>query len=120
MSIEYKVVNGAAARKIDIQNLPWPNDATVIYAIDTNSNEIIGRLALMNVLHIEGAWIKEDRRNSIVLPRLFEEIESILKQDERTSALSFVNENDKKLIEQMPKRNYVKLPYNVFLKNLKG
>lgn len=118
-SIRYEIFSGKFARAIDIEKLPWPDDAKVIYAFDEN-DQIIGRIALMNVLHVEGAWIKNDRRNGIVLGRLFEKVEELLKEDNRTSALSFIKEDAKEIIAQMPKANYIQLPYKVFLKPIEG
>lgn len=116
MSIEYKIANGAIARNIDPQSLPWPDDSKVIYAFE--NDQIVGRLAIMFLPHIEGAWIREDKRNGILLTRLFEQVEQILKQDSRTTALSFIKEDEINIIDLAVKQKYKQLPYKVFLKDL--
>ena|ERR1044071_5470184 len=115
-SITYEIISGDRARLIDPEKLPFPSDARVLYIFE--DNQIIGRLALLNVLHIEGAWIREDKRNGLILSKLFDHIEVELKNEERTSALSFARENDEDVINYMKRIGYEQLPFKVFLKPL--
>ena len=115
-NIQYEFFTGFEARKIDPEKLPWPIDSFVSYAIE--QNEIIARLGAMPIMHLEGLWIREDRRNSLILPRLVAKVENKLISEGRSIAMAFAVDGRPEMADYLERLNYLEMPLKVYSKAL--
>lgn len=119
---QYELFTGLEAKTIEIAkpidsvSTPWPDDSIILYAIE--NNEIIGRTAIIQLPHIEGTWIREDKRNGTVGIRLISKIENVLEEANRTSVFSFIHNSQPELASYMERLGYELLPLKVYTKPL--
>ena len=116
MPIQYELFTGLEARLIDPQEIPWPADSVVAYAIE--DNEIIGRVGLLQFPHIEGTWIRDDKRNGFILMRLMNKVEEVLENENRASVFSFAESNNTEVQDYLKRLGYVEMPLKIFAKKL--
>lgn len=124
--MQYEIFNGIEANLLEEHKLeknnrvPWPPISHVLYAIDDDKN-IVARMGLIQLPHIEGTWIREDHRNSLLATRMIAKIENLLIENNRTAAFAFIkNENtdDVKIQKYMERLGYIELPLKVYIKAL--
>lgn len=99
---------------------PWPPNSHILYAIDENK-DIVARMALIQLPHIEGTWIREDYRNGLIATRMIAKVENFLIEHQRTAAFAFIkNENTEDIQVQnyMQRLGYIELPIKVYVKAL--
>jgi len=79
-----------------LRSTPEPNDISpentaVIAAFD--GNRLVGRLAVLNVPHIEGVWIDRQYRNGTMLSRLERKAVEILRECGASAVLAVAINN---------------------------
>ncbi len=57
-----------------------PNPETSIAVVARQDGEIIGRLLLLFVAHVEGAWVHDRFRNGTILDKMTKEVEKQAKE----------------------------------------
>ncbi len=119
-NIQYELFTGLEAQQIDPENIKWPHDSVILYALEENgeNREIVGRIGIIQLPHIEGTWIREDKRNSRVLSRLISKVENILEEAGRTAVFSFADKRDANVINYLERLGYTQLPLKVYMKPL--
>jgi len=99
------------------QKVAWPPDSTIIYALDEN-NEVVARMGLVILPHIEGTWIREDKRNGLNAKRLMDQMENYLIETGRGGAFAFIESSNEELKGYMERLGFTELPLKVYFKNL--
>jgi hypothetical protein len=99
------------------QRVAWPPDSTILYGLDEN-DEVMARMGLVILPHIEGTWIREDRRNGLTATRLISQMEKFLIETQRRGAFSFVEDSNDEVKSYMERLGYSELPLKVYFKSL--
>ena len=121
--LQYEFFTGEEANLLEEYKLeksirfPWPENSHILYAIDEDKN-IIGRMGLLQLPHIEGTWVDEKYRSGLIGARMLVKMENLLIEYERTAAFAFVKSDDIKVQEYMKRFGYVELPIKVYIKAL--
>lgn len=115
-NIQYQLFTGLEARLIDPENLPWPGDSAVLYAIE--NNEVVGRMGIIELPHIEGTWIREDKRNSSIGFRLITKLENILEEENRSAIFAFAANNQPEISNYLERLGYSLMPVKIYMKPL--
>lgn len=124
--LQYEFFTGNEANILEQHKLdesirfPWPENSHILYAIDEDKN-IVGRMGLLQLPHIEGTWIDEKSRSGLIGARMLAKMENLLIEHNRTAAFAFVkdeNAEDIKIQEYMERFGYIELPIKVYIKAL--
>jgi N-acetylglutamate synthase-like GNAT family acetyltransferase len=113
---QYIFLPAEQSRLIDPENLPWPDESVVLFAFE--NNDIIGRIGAIPQLHIEGVWIREDKRNSSVLSNLVSKLEDELKAQNRSIAFVYVLDDNKEMADYVARLGYSEMPIKIYAKAL--
>ena len=116
MAVEFQILMGPEARKIDPDCIKWPDDTIGVFARE--GADIVGRSTIVQLPHIEGTWVRNDFRGSTLAFRLVEKIESILKKANKSSAFAFIYDEQPEIASYMERRGYKKMPLAVYQKEL--
>jgi|SRR6185295_145143 len=122
-SIQYEFFTGEEANLLELHKLdesirvPWPPTSHILYAINENK-DIIGRMGLLQLPHIEGTWIREDYRNGTIAVRMISKVENLLVENDRTAAFAFIQTKDEDIQNYMERLGYIELPLKVYVKAL--
>jgi N-acetylglutamate synthase-like GNAT family acetyltransferase len=93
-----------------------PNPANSIAVVAKKDGEIVGRMMLIAVAHVEAAWVHEDLRNGTILERMVKEIE---KQAEQVGISTvFAYSETTEMDGYIARLGYEKSPLRVFRKEL--
>lgn len=114
--VEFKILMGPEARKIDPDKVQWPDDTIAVFAID--DGKVVGRSTIIQLPHIEGTWVDEAHRGSTLAFRLVQKVESILEKAHKTSAFAFIHETQPEIAGYMERREYKRMPLIVYQKEL--
>src|SRR5512146_2164797 len=98
------MVTGKAAREIDPEKIPWPDNSTVQYAFD--GDKIVARSAVVFLPHIEGTMVEESYRGGTIAPRLIRNIESALKASGASKVFSFILNSQPEVAGYMERVGY--------------
>jgi hypothetical protein len=112
-------MNGRKANIVE-PDKNWPNDSLIIFAIDEETDRIMGRVAIISTPHIENLEIEKDNNNGLLMKQLLEQAENVLKELNRTCALSFIEASNEKAIDYAKRYGYKQLPLTVWLRDLTG
>jgi ribosomal protein S18 acetylase RimI-like enzyme len=104
-----------AAREID--GVEFPVESVILGAVDDNG-KIVGRIALMSLLHIEGTWVDEAHRGGSLAVRLVKKAENLLAANGFTSAIAYVAETQPEIGDYLQRFGYSRLPLAVWQKPL--
>ncbi len=93
-----------------------PDPSSSIAVVAKYDGEIIGRLMLLPVAHVEGAWVHERFRNGTILERMTKEIE----KQAREAGIStvFVYSQTAEMDGYIERLGYDRSPLRVFRKEL--
>jgi len=91
-----------------------PENSIVLIAED--NGKVIARCAIMNVVHAEGTWIQEGRRNGIMLPKL----EQALLGKARAVGLKFIHMYASDAMQEsvLQRLDWTRLPLSIWAKEL--
>lgn len=105
-----------ALTKIDDGYMPDP--ATSIVIVAKECGEIVGRMMLLSLVHIEGTWISESHRSGRVLVKMMKEME---KQAHQAGVRTlFAYSGDDKVSDYLVRLGYKKTPLVIFEKELRS
>lgn len=93
-----------------------PDPANSITVVAKRNGEIVGRLMLVAVAHIEAAWVDESLRNGTILQRMTEEIER--QADKAGIKTVFAYSETLEMDDYIQRLGYEKSPLRVFRKEL--
>lgn len=113
MGIKFGMVDGESARAIDPESLSWPDSSIVAFAIDEDSKEVVNRLGIISLPHMEGLLSANG-----TVKELVELNENYLKENGATMAHAYTLKNNLDLQTKMRELGYKKVPVDVWLKKL--
>lgn len=93
-----------------------PDPKKSIAVVAKRNGEIVGRLMLISVAHVEAAWIHESLRNGTILERMVSEIEKQAEQAGLTTVFAYSETKD--MDDYIQRLGYEKSPLRVFRKEL--
>lgn len=114
--ITYEFVDGLTARAIDPESVLWPPDSLVQYAKE--NDEIVGRIGLIELPHLEGTFVAEHKRGSSLAFRLLKGMEDKVASLGRTHLFAFVEDSKPEQIDMLERTGYVRFPVTVLAKRL--
>lgn len=114
--MKFEQLTGLQAREAGYDEIQWPPDAVVIYAIDDQG--IAGRTAWIELGHIEGTEVREDKRGSSLAARLVAMLEQKLREHGRSHIFAFIEDDKPEVASYMERFGYTKFPVTVWAKKL--
>lgn len=115
-NVKTELCTGVEAREIDPEGVQWPPDSTVLYARE--NGEIVGRVGIIELPHIEGTWIAESKRGSSLAPRLIAQMEKVVARLGRSHIFAFAEDSKPEIADYMERFGYTKFPVTVWAKSL--
>src|SRR6266404_3929097 len=109
-------MKGIEARKYDPEQMKWPESSLVIYAFE--GEEVVGRTAVIDLPHIEGTWVTESKRGTMLANRLIHCIESEIKSYNRTHVFAFAKNDQPEVSQYLERVGYKPFPVSVWMKEL--
>ncbi len=116
MSLEFRWLDGMAARLLDPDRIQWPADSRVLFVFE--GNELIARSSITNIPMIEGTWIEPQHRNGTLATRIMKEVEKHYRENGEEAALAFIPSDQPEIAEYMIRLGYEEKPLRFFLKPL--
>jgi len=93
----------------------FPEKTIVIGAFDKDGH-LVGRTALMALVHIEGTWVSEVARGGFTAIRLVKKAEQTLAERGFTSAVAYTPDDNPKIGEYLKRVGYTRVPLSVWHK----
>jgi len=116
--MQIEVVTGTEMRDIaQPDGIEWPDDSLHVISRDTDG-QLIARMSLVAVPHVEGTWIDESLRGSTAGARLLARMEQEVKDLGRTHLFAFVKHDDEDIASYLERCGYKKYPLWVYAKEL--
>jgi len=94
--------------------VPDPNQSIAVVAKD--DGVVIGRMMLIAVAHVEGAWINDRYRNGTILERMTKEIEKQAREAGLKTVFAYSDKLD--MDGYIERLGYDRTPLRVFRKDL--
>jgi hypothetical protein len=97
------------------QQVSWPLDSLVMYAVD--GDKIIGRMGVMSIKILEGTWVAPGAPPSTAF-RLMTQMLGILPQLGNTHALALAYDETPKIGEYLTRLKFERFPVTLYSKEL--
>ena len=94
-----------------------PENSIILGAVDASGN-VVGRIVLMSLVHLEGTWVAPEYRGSRLAIKLVAAAEQTLLQNGLTSVIAYTPKSDPKIGQYMRRVGYAELPIEVWQKFL--
>lgn len=119
MSIEFTIVVGAETPQYEAQlpagqQVPWPVDSVVIYALD--DDKVVGRMGSMAIKFIEGTWA--DPSHPTLGFRMMKKMEFALTQLGNTHAMALVYDETPRVADYLEHAGFSRFPVTVYCKEI--
>jgi Predicted acetyltransferase len=114
--IEFRWLDGEAARVLDPDGIEWPGDTRVLYVFE--NGQLIARSSIMSVPMIEGTWIKPEHRNGTLAVRIIKEVERHYLENGEEAAMAFAPADQPEVAEYLKRLGYEEKPLRFFIKPL--
>lgn len=101
---------------IDPEGIQWPDGTIVLYAVE--EGEIVGRQAYLLFPHLEGAWVREDKRGTSLALRLVKEMEKTVAESGYPAVFAYVLDTQPEVAGYMERMKYEKLPLTIWVKKV--
>ena len=92
-----------------------PNPATSKALIAKENGEVVGRVFLLAPAHVEGIWVRDDKRSTPLGKQLMEAAESEAKQSGITRLMAYGVSETESYLERL---GYSKMPLTVWGKTI--
>lgn len=123
-SVEFIEVGGLEARSIDAQQLEWPADSRVVFAVENGS--VVGRSSMYTLpvavildwATIEGTEIDKAKRGGTLAVRLIKFVEQVFRDHGKTHAFAFSYDDQPEVGGYLERFGYTKVPFTVWQKQL--
>ena len=102
--------------QLDGKEIVWPSDSLVVYAHDDQG--VAGRTSLIELPHIEGTAVREDKRGGRLAAQLITTLEETAKQFGRSHVFAFALDDQPEVSDYLRRFGYERFPVEVFVKNL--
>jgi N-acetylglutamate synthase-like GNAT family acetyltransferase len=93
-----------------------PDPTKSIAVVAKKDGQIVGRMMLIAVAHVEAAWVHEDLRNGTILERMVKEIEKQAEQAGISTVFAYSETTE--MDGYITRLGYEKSPLRVFRKEL--
>jgi hypothetical protein len=113
---EIRLLSGDKAKEVDPDGIEWPDTAVVIYAFE--GDEVVGRIGVMDISHLEGMWLAEHKRSGTLGVRLMSAAEDLLRSIGRTHAMAFAHNSSPEVAGYLERLGYSELPVSTFTKEI--
>ena len=101
----------------DVADGYTPDPKSSIAIVDEEENgQIVGRMLLVCLTHVEGTWVREDKRNSRRALRMMQKTIEEAKNNGLTQLLAYTDETDQKVSKYMRFLGFQRLPISVWNK----
>lgn len=100
-----------------VDGVPLPPEFVVIGAFD-EGGELVGRTCLIPIPHLEGTWVREDKRGTSLAIRLVRSAEATVAVNGRTFLWAFTEEGRDDLAGYMKRLGYVRMPLTAWARDL--
>ena len=107
----------AQALSVDGFTIPVPPETLVLGAVE--DGRVVGRIMLLQMLHLEGTWVAEDKRGSTLAPRLVKAAEELLVRCGSTHAIAYTPESNPQIGQYLERFGYSRFPVTTWQKSLK-
>lgn len=101
----------------DPRGVAWPEDTILVVAKDSEGS-IAGISGILQLAHIEGTWVRESERGTLLAYRLVKRVEQRLKEAGKSHAIAFVDVGQPEVRNYMARLGYSKMPLIVMSKEL--
>lgn len=113
--IEFKIVDGLEARKID-SSLEWPEEAHVVFAFE--DGKVVARSSILPMPLVEATFVAPEKRNSTLAFRLFKEVEKLYLEHGKPVAMAMAMNDQPEVKEYLVRMGFKQMPLTLFTKNL--
>lgn len=110
-----KAADFSDLKQVSDGTVPDPK-LTVPIVMRNHLGAIIGRVFLMQLVHLEGTWVREDSRGRFIGYRLIRAAERVAKAHGLKALWAYTM--DEKVEDYMKRLGYVKKPITVWVKEL--
>lgn len=119
--MEFKILIGpevvAMERLMPVgQQVQWPIETAVVYAIEGDSP--VGRMALMSLKVLEGSWVSDEKRGSTIAYRMMKMMEEFAARIGDTHLLALVYDEQPAVAEYLRRVNFERFPVTMMSKEL--
>lgn len=127
MPIKLAIVDGDIATQIDPvnieigpQNIKWPKDSIVVYAIDEETLKIKGRSSIVHFGFIEGTEIfDEELKGTKLFYTLINKIEEIVQLEGHLSLFTMTPDDKPEIANYVKRLGYKKFPASIYIKDFR-
>ena len=109
---------GEFPKLADIEEGFVPNPARTIAIVAEDNGEIVGRMLLMDMVHLEGSWVRPDHRNGSVGYRMFQRVLAEAKRIGITGLMAYTDKTDLDVTNYMERLGFEKQPFWVWSKDI--
>lgn len=114
--IEFIELDGTKAREIDPQGTQWPDGTLVLYAVE--QGEIVGRQAYLLLPHLEGNWVKEEKRGSTLGYRLVRKMEERVAESGYPVVFAYALDSQPEVGDYLERMGYSRQPVSLWMKEV--
>ena len=113
--MEIRILSGEEMAKIpQPDGIGWPAAMDALAAFE--DGELVGRVGIVSLAHLEGTWIAPPKRSGFLLFRLYQKVESVLKARGLTHVFAFTA--DPAHTAYLERVGYVRQPFEILVKEL--
>jgi GNAT superfamily N-acetyltransferase len=117
--LEIRTLNAAEIAQAEaIDGIDMPDGTLFIGAIE--DGEIVGRIMMLSLVHLEGTWVHERYRGGTLAARLVKKAEEGLRTLGVTHVIAYTPESNPKIGEYMQRFGYTRFPVTTWQKPLNG
>lgn len=114
--VYFKQLGGEEARKVDPEQVPWPDDSTVVYGYE--ADQLVARSGLVLMPLIEGTWVVPEKRAGRLAIRLMAQMEELLRQAQKPYALALGADDQPEVGRYLQYLGYERVPVTLYKKAL--
>jgi len=116
-SIEFRVVtDGAEARALDPQGIPWGEGNAIVFAIE--NDKVVGRSAAIAFPLIESSWVAPEKRGTSLAFRLVRKVEEIQRGLGNEYVFAFAQNEQPEIGGYLLRNGYEEAPLKLYMKKL--
>lgn len=97
--------------------IDWPEGSIVLGAFASDGS-MVGRIAIIDLPHIEGTWVADKFRRGTLAFRLIRGIEDIMRRIGRSHVFAFAYDTQPEVSSYLERVGYKRMPLTVWVKEL--
>lgn len=95
----------------------WPEGSYVVGAF-TEEDKLVGRIAVVELPHIEGTWVDPEYRNGLLPAKMVRAVENGMKAIGRSHVFAFAPNDIPEIADYLQRFGYEAFPVTVWVKKL--